>query len=50
MKITELERKLRKQGCYFVKHGKRHDLWFSPITIAISQYLVMAQRKYPMVL
>ena len=32
MKITELERKLRKQGCYFVKHGKRHDLWFSPIT------------------
>lgn len=32
MKITELERKLIKQGCFFVKHGKRHDLWFSPIT------------------
>lgn len=32
MKIKELERKLKAQGCYFVKHGKRHDLWYSPIT------------------
>jgi predicted RNA binding protein YcfA (HicA-like mRNA interferase family) len=32
MKVRELERKLKAQGCYFVRHGKRHDLWFSPIT------------------
>ena len=32
MKVNELERRLKAQGCYFVKHGKRHDLWFSPIT------------------
>lgn len=35
MKIKELERKLKVQGCYFMKHGKRHDLWFSPITNSV---------------
>ncbi|MCR5014363.1 MAG: type II toxin-antitoxin system HicA family toxin [Bacteroidales bacterium] len=32
MKTNELERKLIEAGCWFVKHGKRHDHWFSPIT------------------
>ena len=32
MKVNELERKLKAAGCWFVKHGKRHDIWFSPIT------------------
>ena len=35
MKIKELERKLKVQGCYFMKHGNRHDLWFSPITNSV---------------
>lgn len=32
MKYTELERKLKKAGCYFLQNGKRHPIWFSPIT------------------
>ena len=32
MKTKELERILKAQKCYFVRHGKRHDIWYSPIT------------------
>jgi len=32
MKYSELERKLKKAGCYYVKDGKRHPIWYSPIT------------------
>ena len=31
MKYSELERKLKKQGCYRIRDGK-HPWWFSPIT------------------
>ncbi|MCM1489597.1 MAG: type II toxin-antitoxin system HicA family toxin [Muribaculum sp.] len=32
MKYSELVRKLKKAGCYIVRHGKRHDIWKSPLT------------------
>ncbi|SDE69698.1 type II toxin-antitoxin system HicA family toxin [Riemerella columbipharyngis] len=32
MKYSELERKLKKAGCYVVREGKKHPLWFSPKT------------------
>lgn len=32
MKYSEVERKLRKAGCYYISHGTNHDWWFSPIT------------------
>ncbi|MGL5980543.1 MAG: type II toxin-antitoxin system HicA family toxin [Phocaeicola sp.] len=32
MKYSELERKLKKAGCFWVKDGKRHPIWESPIT------------------
>jgi predicted RNA binding protein YcfA (HicA-like mRNA interferase family) len=32
MKTSEATRKLTKNGCYFVEHGKEHDCWYSPIT------------------
>jgi predicted RNA binding protein YcfA (HicA-like mRNA interferase family) len=32
MKYSELEKKLKKAGCYWVRNGKRHPIWFSPIT------------------
>jgi len=32
MKTSEAVTKLKKQGCYFVKHKKRHDWWYSPTT------------------
>jgi predicted RNA binding protein YcfA (HicA-like mRNA interferase family) len=32
MKYSELEKKLKKQGCYWVKNGKRHPIWYSPNT------------------
>ena len=32
MKISELLKQAKKIGCYLVEHGKKHDLWFSPVT------------------
>lgn len=32
MKTSEFLRQCKKIGCYFVRHGKEHDVWFSPIT------------------
>jgi hypothetical protein len=32
MKYSEAERKLKKAGCYYVRDGKKHPIWFSPIT------------------
>ena len=31
MKYTELERLLRKAGCYLVRNGD-HPIWYSPIS------------------
>jgi len=33
MKTSELIKKLKKGGCYFVKQGAgSHEIWYSPIT------------------
>lgn len=32
MKTSELLKILKKNGCYLIRHGKRHDIWFSPAT------------------
>jgi predicted RNA binding protein YcfA (HicA-like mRNA interferase family) len=32
MKYSELERRLKLIGCYCVKNGKKHPIWFSPLT------------------
>jgi predicted RNA binding protein YcfA (HicA-like mRNA interferase family) len=32
VKYSEVERKLSKAGCYFVRQGKKHPIWYSPIT------------------
>lgn len=32
MKYSELEKKLRKAGCYVIDTGGRHPTWFSPVT------------------
>ena len=32
MKTAELRKILKKNDCYLIRHGKRHDIWFSPIT------------------
>lgn len=37
MKTSEITKLLNKAGCYVVRHGSRHDLWFSPITGLIFQ-------------
>lgn len=34
MKASELKRLLASRGCYELKPGKEHDVWFSPITNA----------------
>jgi len=32
MRYSELTQKLKKAGCYIVRDGSRHDIWYSPIT------------------
>lgn len=32
MKTSDLLKQLKKCGCEFVRHGKKHDIWKSPIT------------------
>ncbi len=32
MKCNELTKMLEKAKCYVARHGKRHDIWYSPIT------------------
>ncbi|MCF0174182.1 MAG: type II toxin-antitoxin system HicA family toxin [Bacteroidales bacterium] len=32
MKTSELIKLLSKSGCYIVRHGSNHDIWYSPIT------------------
>ena len=32
MKISEMKKLLRKNGCYFVKELNGHEDWYSPIT------------------
>jgi predicted RNA binding protein YcfA (HicA-like mRNA interferase family) len=32
MKTSELLKLLKKNGCYLLRNGKRHDIWYSPKT------------------
>lgn len=32
MKYSEVEKKLKAAGCYWLEDGKRHPLWYSPTT------------------
>ncbi len=32
MKGAELIKLLKRYNCYMLRHGTRHDIWFSPIT------------------
>lgn len=32
MKTSELIKLLKKNGCFFVEHGKEHDKWYSTKT------------------
>ena len=32
MKYSEVEKKLKKEGCSFYKDSSNHPIWFSPIT------------------
>ena len=32
MKYSELHKKLREAGCYIVRQGSNHPIWFSPLT------------------
>lgn len=32
MKQSELVKLMKAAGCTIVKHGARHDMWYSPIT------------------
>ena len=32
MKYSELHKKLKEAGCYIIRQGGNHPIWFSPIT------------------
>jgi len=37
MKYSELKNLLKKNGCYKLSEGARHENWFSPITNKVFQ-------------
>ena len=48
MNYGEVKRLLKKNGCYFVEEGGRHEKWFSPITgetFPVSRHNHMTQCK-----
>lgn len=32
MKYSELTKLLKRIGCYVIRHGANHDIWYSPLT------------------
>ncbi len=32
MTYSELKRQLKKNGCYLLREGGNHEIWYSPIT------------------
>lgn len=32
MKASEIIRLLKKAGCYIIRNGRNHDIWYSPAT------------------
>jgi predicted RNA binding protein YcfA (HicA-like mRNA interferase family) len=32
MKYYDLLKSLKKAGCFIIRHGARHDIWYSPVT------------------
>ena len=32
MKYSELEKMIKQSGCYILKEGANHTIWYSPIT------------------
>ena len=32
MKTKDLLKLLKKHGCYLYRNGKKHDIWYSPVT------------------
>lgn len=37
MKYNELYKKLKKNGCSLLRHGKRHDIWLNPVNGKIAE-------------
>ena len=40
MKISEMVKRLKKAGCYIVRAGTNHDIWYSPVT---DKYFIVAR-------
>ena len=32
MKYSELHKKLKEAGCYIIRQGGNHPIWYSPLT------------------
>lgn len=32
MRVSELIKLIKKSGCYIIRHGSEHDIWYSPMT------------------
>lgn len=44
MKYSEIERKLRKEGCYLIRDGD-HPLWYSSKTGKVFRLVITNQKK-----
>jgi hypothetical protein len=32
VKYRQFKFELKEKGCYIIRHGAEHDIWFSPVT------------------
>ena len=48
MKTSELIKLLKNNGCYLVRHGANHDVWYSPVnqkTFLVDRHLQKEIKK-----
>ena len=48
MKRSELERRLRRNGCYLKREGRSHSIWVNPGTGAVETVPRHAEVKEPL--
>ena len=42
MKYSELEKRVKKAGCFWYRNGSRHPIWYSPKT---KKYFQLSHHK-----
>lgn len=46
MRYSELEKLIKQAGCYILKEGANHSIWYSPITQKNSRWDGTGRKKF----